>query len=135
MTDGQTPRRSANSNNTTKNTVWYGTMVLTVNKQAKQKATLVVWTMAEKIKIYIVTLEHDNGTRVTVDGYEIDEDVVKDYFVAGDDIVRLKDYIIRDIIKGNRSRGQVCLYTPPPAASTGDLLWQPCNPEDDLVDK
>ena len=92
--------------------------------------------MAAKIKVYLVALEHDNGTRVTVDGYEIDEDVVRDVFSAGDDIVRLKDYIIKEILKGNRSRGQIRIYTPPTAASTGDgdSLWQPCKPEDELVD-
>ena len=92
--------------------------------------------MAAKIKVYIVALEHDNGTRVSVDGYEIDEDVVRDFFSAGDDIVRLKEYIIKEILRGNRSRGQIRIYTPPPAGPTGhgDSLWQPCKPEDELVD-
>ena len=93
--------------------------------------------MAAKIKVYIVALEHDNGTRVTVDGYEIDEDVVKDVFSAGDEIVRLKDYIIKEILNGNRSRGQIRIYTPPPATQIGDgnSHWRPCTPEDELVDK
>ena len=69
--------------------------------------------MAAKIKVYIVALDHDNGTRVMVDGYELDEDVVKDVFSAGDDIVRLKDYIIKEILKEDRSRGQIRLYTLP----------------------
>lgn len=88
--------------------------------------------MAAKIKVYIVALEHDNGTRVTVDGYELDEDVVKDVFSAGDDIVRLKEYIIKEILKEDRSRGQIRLYTPPPDTVS---LWKSCKPEDELVDK
>ena len=93
--------------------------------------------MATKIKVYIVALEHDDGTRVTVDGYQLDEDVVTDVFSAGDEIVRLKDYIIREILKGNRSRGLVRIYTPPSATQTGDgdSHWRPCDPEDELVDK
>ena len=93
--------------------------------------------MAAKIKVYIVALEHDNGTRVTVDGYEIDDDVVRDVFSADDDIVRLKEYIIKEILKGARSRGQIRIYTPPAAAPAGDghSLWQPCKPEDQLVDR
>ena len=92
--------------------------------------------MAAKISVIIVALEHDNGTRVAIDGYELDEDVVE--FSVGDNIISLKNCIINEKIKSTRDRSQIRVYTPPPAAAapTDDGgRWVPCKPLDKLVDE
>lgn len=92
--------------------------------------------MAAKLSVVIVALEHDNGTRVSIDGYELDEDVVE--FSVGDNILSLKQYIINEKIKNTRDRSQIRVYTPPPTASalTDDNgRWVPCKPLDKLVDE
>ena len=91
--------------------------------------------MAAKISVVIVALEHDNGTRSSIDGYELDEDVVD--FSVGDNILSLKKYVINEKVKSTRDRSLIRVYTPPPAAAVptaDDGRWVPCKPLDKLVD-
>lgn len=90
--------------------------------------------MAAKISVVIMALEHDNGTRVSIDGYELDEDFAD--FSVGDNILSLKQYIINEKLKSTRDRSQIRMYTPPPASaapSDDNGRWVPCKPLDKLV--
>lgn len=89
--------------------------------------------MAAEVSVIIVALEHDNGTRVSIDGYELDEDVVD--FSVGDNILSLKNYIINEKIKSTRDRSQIRVYTPPAAPTDDGGRWVPCKPLDKLVDE
>ena len=81
-----------------------------------------------------MALEHNNGTRVAIDGYILDEHVVE--FSVGDNIPSLKNCIIHEKIKSTRDTSQIRVYTPAaPTNDGGRIVWVPCRPpREKLVD-
>ena len=61
------------------------------------------------IEVYVLTLENDQGTRVKVGGYEVDEEPVE--FGAAADIKALKNWIVNRDEEGNRRIGLIIVYT------------------------
>ena len=82
------------------------------------------------IEVYILPLENDEGTRVKVGGYEVDEEPVE--FGAAADIKALKNWIVNQDQEQNRKIGLIIVYTPPVAA--GDGRWIRAKLHDKLTD-